>query len=293
MKIITSLLLGLFSITAFSQENIRLVWLVASNNTFEGDCEKRYLLADNVSLRSGPSKDSKVIASLPIGTELVLYEASQEMYVSSGIESQWYKTKHNGKEGWIWGGLLASYSLGSNADPSVKFLGGLIGEKFDEEWGANRRIYQIRAVRDGKEIDRIDLLTFGHTFSQLTNVGNRGVDVDDILYLHVPCDEGCGCYTGDIVVFWNEGKFNHVADLIGSADAYYSTSVGFIFPSEMEGKAGYIIKRLNDYDDSEELFEKGVILRYIEDSYWIWDGTKLVDSGLPVDREEAEVEVGY
>ena len=293
MKIITSFLLCLFSITAFSQENIRLVWVVTSNYTFEGDCEKRYLLADNVSLRDAPSTDGKVIASLPIGAELVLYEASQEMYVSSGIESQWYKTKHNGKEGWIWGGLLASYSSGSNADPSVKFLGGIARTTFDVEWGYDKRVYQIRAVRDGKELDRIDLLTFGLTFSQLSNIGNRGIDVDDILYLHVPCDEGCGCSTGDIVVFWNEGKFNHVADLISTADADYSTNVGFIFPSEMEGKEGYIIKRLNDYDDPEELYERGFILRYIEDSYWIWDGTKLVDSGLPVDREEAEVEVGY
>ncbi len=292
-NVVVFLLLCFLQLVSDAQENIMVIWPTVENYISETAYGFQYALADNISLRTAPTTESTVLTTIPIGTGLVFYKVSSEPYLFKGIESCWYLTKYNGKEGWVWGGLFASYAGGSMADPSVKFLAGTDGKVWDEEWGSYRRTYQIRAVRNGKEIDKIVVTSFAWSFGQLVNKGNQGLAVDDILMLEVPCDGGCGCSTGDIVIFWDGTKFHHVADLIGNADGDYSSYVGFIFPSQMEGREGMIIKRVSDYEDSDEMFERKVILRYDEDTYWEWNGTELVDTGLPKKRTENEVKVEY
>ena len=61
-----------------------------------------YLLADRVNLRDQASTKGKVIANLPIGTEITIIKKTALTLRLKGFESNWYKIKANEKQGYIW-----------------------------------------------------------------------------------------------------------------------------------------------------------------------------------------------
>ncbi|MGB0424911.1 MAG: hypothetical protein ACPGED_11320 [Flavobacteriales bacterium] len=236
-----------------------------------------YLLADQVSLRSCEGSECPLITLLPIGTPLRVMEQGKPMTLNH-VSSYWYKVKTNEHTGWLWGGFIATAYAGSHSDPTVKFVAGY--EKMEEEEGWMRTYYQIRAFRDGKELSKLSVLSFGRSIAEFTNYGNLGVKkVDDIITLRVPCEGGCGCSTGQIFVFWNGKELTHVMDAGGTADAEYSESEGLLFPCDMEGEAPYIMKYSDhvrwgeEWEEEQEIDEVPRIYTY---EYFIWNGDSLV-----------------
>ncbi|MCB0782598.1 MAG: hypothetical protein KDC03_24165, partial [Flavobacteriales bacterium] len=69
----------------------------------------------------------------------------------------------------------------------------------------------------------------------------------------------------------------------------YSTNVSVIFPSDMEGEAGIILRRTSDYEDAECDDPEGAIYgncieRIVREERLAWNGTKLVLQGEPQER---------
>lgn len=295
MRILLFALLLLTPAASFAQDYFEVNHYVGDYPDVPQEQGYRYLLADKVTMRNGPGTDSPTLASLPIGAKVVLLERSPQQTVVNELKSAWYKVDYNGKRGWVWGGLIATYAAGSQTNSDIKFLGGISGYKWNADSTWRQLHYQIRAVKDGQQLDKIEVPSFGRGFQQLSNIGKRGMnEVDDILLLHVPCDGGCGCSTGDIVIFWANGSFHHVEDLIGTADADYSDWVSYIYPSDMEGIPNTIIRRFASYDDAtDEEYEQGILKRFVEDSFWQWNGVELVETARPRERVEYTLEVGY
>ncbi|MEZ4739318.1 MAG: hypothetical protein R2818_08150 [Flavobacteriales bacterium] len=193
--------------------------------------------------------------------------------------------------GWVWGGHIAQRSFGSTADATVKFVGG-IDHITPSDTGVTDHGYRIVALQNGKELDRIVVRSFAHGFDEVNNQGDLGVPlVDDIITLRVPCIGGCGCTTGEVVVFWSGGKFHHVADLMGSPDGAFSTNVSFIHPSDMEGIASTIIRVTSDYQDAPEDEDTSYITRFVRREYLRWDGKALVPSGRATEEERYRMSV--
>ena len=110
--------------------------------------------------------------------------------------------------------------------------------------------------------------------------------------LRVPCVGGCGCTTGEVLVFWSGGKFHHVADLMGSPDGPYSTNVSFVYPSDLEGLPGTIIRVTSDYiDPPEEEEDASYITRTLKSEYLRWDGKDLEPSGRATEEKQYRLEV--
>lgn len=79
---------------------------------------------NNATLRAEPNRNAKAVGTLPIGSVCDLMEQAKDTIEIAGIQSPWYKVKSSEMEGWVWGGLLTRFCVGSNVDPEVKFLMG-------------------------------------------------------------------------------------------------------------------------------------------------------------------------
>ncbi len=294
--------LSLLSITAFAQDPAFVHHTPRAQYLFPDEAPRAYILGNNVALRETPSRTGQVVTTLNAGTSVFIEEMTTDTLIVNGVGSYWYRVTAGDRQGWTWGGNIAQVAFGSTADATVKFVGG-IDHITPSDTGMYDHSYRLIALKDGKEIDRIVVRSFAWGFEMVTNLGDRGLHaVDDIIALNVPCVGGCGCTTGDVLVFWSGGRFHHAADLMGSPDGAYSTNVSFIFPADMEGLPDVIIREELTYSEvadepledtnteGEEVTEdqpvdeaddtdQEYISRITTRTYLTWNGKALVPSG--------------
>ncbi|NQX90747.1 MAG: SH3 domain-containing protein [Flavobacteriales bacterium] len=262
-----------------AQKEVSAYFNVATQYMSEESVPYQYLIADEVSLRSHPKSDGKLLAVLPIGTKLKLMEQGPEM-VLRNKKAAWYRVESDQGNGWIWGGFIADRVSGSNADPTVKFLMAIETTEDQEGWW--RSIYEIRAYRDGKQLAKISIPCPGWNFEGFQNIGSRGVSgIDDILTLNVPCVGGCGCTTGTTYVFWNGESFVAVFDAMGTADAEYSEYETLIFPADMEGHPEFITLYSDgvnwEVTDSERFTDEDPVPHVVSRKLMVYREGKLVE----------------
>jgi len=260
--------------TLFGQYEIKINFSTPDQYLFPEEIGFEYILGHDVALRSKPTSESSMKRSLPIATKLKLMAKSDSAEVKKGIKSHWYHVKSGELTGWIWGGLIAQTAFKSTKDPDLIFVGGYASSTARKENGSGGVYYQLRAVKHNNPIDKILIKSFGWDFGGAFNLGSQGLtNVDDIITVHVPCHGGCGCSTGDVIVFWNNNQFYKVAELGGTPDAEYSEGVSFIYPQNMEGVKGQIVKYSSLAGEENESHQ---LERFIIKEYYIWNGKALV-----------------
>ncbi len=266
---------------SFAQTTPEVNFATMENQVFPEEVSYQYLLADKVFLRDCPTTDCKKRAVLDIGSKLILWEKSKNQETINGITSNWYRVSTADQKGWLWGGFIAQHSFGSQAEPNVKFVFGLESSLVDPN-GVQVKSYQMRAFKQGIQLDKIVFAAKEIQPWGVKNIGNKGLyNVEDIITLFTPCNDSFGCATNMNYMFWNNGKFYHVANLVETLDAAYSESEAFIFPSDMEGKTGKIIKRSGKLDSQQAIDDtSGKIKRKMTETYYIWDGYKLLESDI-------------
>ncbi len=298
------LLLILMPLAAHAQDPAFVYHTPRTQYLFPEEATRSYILDNNVALRETPSRSGQVLTTLNAGTPVFIEEGSTDTLIVNGVGSHWYRVTAGERQGWTWGGNIAQVAFGSRADATVKFVGG-IDHITPSDTGTYDYSYRLIALKEGKEIDRIVVRSFAWGFEMVTDLGDRGLHaVDDIIAMNVPCVGGCGCTTGEVLVFWSGGRFHHAADLMGSPDGEFSTNVSFIFPADMEGLTEVIIREELSYDETpiedieeteseveveevsddqtnEEAYDtdQGYITRIITRSYLSWNGQALVPSG--------------
>lgn len=287
-KLLLSLVIicsGLSIQTVVAQVTKKVIHQTIENNLFLEEATLNYLLADDVILRSQPDKSSQALDRLQIGSAFHILTKSDSILVINGIESNWYKIELTDKEGWIWGGFIASYAFGSESDAAVKFVSGVekcVYDKEQEKWSV---FYQIRAFRNNQQIDKISLQSPAWDYGFTQNIGRKGLtNVDDILTVNIPCSGGCGCLTGDTYVFWNNSKFYFIGHVLGTPDAEFSEGAYFIFPSDMKGQPGLIIKEYSGVNQEKTYPKNGennaeVIYRDIKRQTFTWNGNQFLSKG--------------
>ncbi len=235
-----------------------------------------YLMGDKVYLREKPSLKSKRLAILDIGTKLVLWEKKADYEIINGIKSHWYRVSTGADEGWVWGGLIAQKTFGSQAYHDVKFVYGFESVKTNDA-GVIKNKHQLRAFKNGVELDRIVFDGHQPVPLNMENIGNKGLfNVEDIIVLDIPNTKN-NATVGKTYIFWNNGKFSNVASLMDYSDANYSKNEDFIFPSDMEGKKSTIILKTNlTTHVAETENEIATNVKEYITNFYKWDGRKLV-----------------
>ncbi|WP_437372724.1 SH3 domain-containing protein [Maribacter litoralis] len=235
-----------------------------------------YLLAHKVFLREKPSVRSKKVTLLNIGTKMVLWEKSLYAKEIDGIKSHWYRVTTGDQTGWVWGGMIAQKSFGSIADNQVKFVYGYESSSKNEA-GATETTYQLRAFKNGQQLDKIVFDSLNATPVHIENHGSLGLfNVEDVITVDL-ADKDTGYQVGKSYLFWNNGRFKKVADLIDYADTNYLKTESFVFPSDMQGVKSTILlkttitKNIKTLDDA--LAQNNV--EFITTPY-VWNGSKLI-----------------
>ncbi|WP_339840096.1 SH3 domain-containing protein [uncultured Maribacter sp.] len=234
-----------------------------------------YLLAHKVFLREKPSVRSGKITLLDIGTKMVLWEKSLYTKEIDGIKSHWYRVTTGDQTGWVWGGMIAQKSFGSIADNQVKFVYGYESIATNES-GMTEAKYQLRAFKNGVQLDKMVLDSLGAIPVHIENHGSLGLfNVEDVITIDL-ADSDSGYQVGKSYIFWNNGHFKKVASLIDYADASYLKTESFVFPSDMQGVKSTILlkttitKNIVTLDDA--LAQNNV--EFITTPY-TWNGSKL------------------
>lgn len=281
-------LASLITIPAWSQDPVFVHHAPRMNYLFSEEADPAYVLFDDAPLRTRPEREAGLVRLLKSGERVQVLEDTQDTLTIHGVMSHWYRVAVRGAEGWTWGGNMAQRAFGSHANANVKFVSG-IDHVTPSDTGRIGYSYRIVALRGGQEIDRITVRSFAWGFEEVMDHGDLGLKgVDDVITLSVPCVGGCGCATGQVVVFWSGGRLHHVADLMGSPDGAYSENVSFIYPADMEGEADVVLRVTSTYEETEQTEgEEGAaatLTRILRKEHLRWDGKALVATGRPVEE---------
>jgi hypothetical protein len=290
MRTIASFLL-LYTGLSHAQEPVFVHHTPHTQNLFPEEADPAYVLFTDAPVHTEPAMNAPVVLKASAGERVEVLDVVQDTLELLGIRSHWYSVALRGAEGWTWGGNLAQRSFGSQGDPNVKFVAG-IDHVTPSDTGRHDFSYRLVAVKDGRELDRIVVRSFAWEFEEVRNNGSCGLrNVDDVITLSVPCVGGCGCTTGEVVVFWSGGRFHHVADLMGTPDAEFSENVVFVYPADMEGEANTIIRATSTYEEpeTEEEVPARSITRILRREYLRWDGKALVASGREMEERRYEM----
>lgn len=152
----------------------------------------RYLLGDDVALRDCPSTFCTQLTTIAIGTNIRLLAKSTKPETLNGITSRWYKIQMGPQVGWIWGGLIAQAVVSGSVDHEMKFLIGEAGV----DHHSNQQ-YQIRAVKNGVELDRFIFKANSLDYAQVKV--QAGVDGQEIIQLATM--DGIGIH-----LIWKDGS---------------------------------------------------------------------------------------
>ena len=205
--------------------------------------EYYYLFGNDVKFRILPDTNSEVIELLKIGTEIQIIEKSNEILNYNGIESPFYKIRHNGKIGYILGGLI---SLEKREFNNSKYL-------FTYKKTDNNFSVIIRHINEKSELTELDSELITHEFS-IDIFDNKGIEgIENILFINYLA-EACGVDGGGIFFFQTENELKKVFEITQVSDAgVYWLSEDLIFPTDEKGIKEKIIyqKELGDYKDEE------------------------------------------
>jgi len=287
------LFLFLTSTLAQSQEPVFVYHTPRAQYLFPEEADPVYVLFTDAPVHTEPAMDTPVVLKATAGERMEVLEATEDTLVLNGVMSHWYRVALRGAEGWTWGGNLAQRTFGSQGDPTVKFVAG-IDHVTPSDTGRYDFSYRFVAVKNGREVDRIVVRSFAWGFEEVQDHGSRGLrNVDDVITLNVPCVGGCGCTTGEVVVFWSGGHFHHVADLMGTPDGEFSENVVFVYPADMEGEANTIIHVTSTYEEpeAEEEVPARSLTRILRREYLRWDGKALVPSGRAMKERRYTMEL--
>lgn len=257
----------------------------------------RYLLFDDVNLRTEPDTNSEIIKKLSIGSSVKIISETTDTFRLSGVVHYWYEVEVANKDinrsevkGYLWGGFFAKQRLESKNDPGVIFLYGvarieiedwgkyedIFGEVMGvgpEDWG-KVPVYQIRAVGNGEELARLEFKGIGSISTDVSCklLDNRGVrNVNKILHFNFDSSV-CGGAFGNVYVFWDKAVLHFVKSLIEGADAPVFTENYLIFPKDKNGKEGIVIW----YKAEGEANDDGTITyEYQRNIKLMWTGCEL------------------
>jgi hypothetical protein len=241
------------------------------------------LLVKNVNVRSEALPDASIISNLPIGSEVKILDMGGE-HTLKGIAANWYKVSFQVdgqmREGFIWGGLIASGKITCTSNPGVDFLFGISkstaeSEHYDRFWA------QIRAVKDNKELSKLEFPTPGSrttpwTLEMIENHGLEGLK--EVIVVSFS-DGFCGGAFGHVYLGWTGKDWVHVISTSDGFDAPYAYQELLLFPNDEGGKPGKIVLVAKSNEEAveseEENVNEGDEMKEIERIEYDWEGKTL------------------
>ena len=230
----------------------------------------QYLIADNVNIRLGPSTNTSIVATLPIGSRLKIIEQLKVFYIYNNISFPWYRVsfilENREKIGYVVGGFIAQeyhiedYTSNHPLYQEIIFLSGLSKYYLDGKIKC-----QIRVVQANKEIDKIEFFPiedpnadFFLSVSKNGDIGNDLYIIKSAFYVGTCADQ-----FHESTFFFDRNKLYHIRSF---SNMDYKT---------LEFKNGRIQLCIWKWiDDPEEGMYDGHYEKEMIEEY-TWDGSRL------------------
>ncbi|TXD82708.1 SH3 domain-containing protein [Subsaximicrobium wynnwilliamsii] len=208
---IAILLMASFS---FAQEEVEF-------DVYSNSAEKasQYLMGDDVALRDCASAHCEQLTTITIGTNVRLLAKSETAQTINGVKSRWYKIKMGPQIGWIWGGLISQKTLVSHVNPEVKFVFGEAGLDYK---GYKR--FQMRAVKNGVEIDKIFIKSDSLHFSKVRLLDSDTVGNKDVISLGDSTNEDTAINATAKYILFKNDKFEQASSFLTATQAEYENA---------------------------------------------------------------------
>lgn len=246
---------------------ILILVIIFSNSIYAQECEYlgldkyfekgdiAYMFGDNVRLRTAPSSESETLTLLNIGNRIEIVEKTDKKTSYNGIESPWYKVKHENEIGYVLGGLI---SLTQVKNKNVRCLVSL--EVKDSKVYILTRLLSNSSTTYFENKSESFADNNGFCLKLFDDKGVPGIS--NILFINY-LPESCGANSGGYYLFFDESKLYKVIDLTSSADIGFWYSEELIFPKDSLGVKDKIIflkengeYSQNDLEESNTDWEK-------------------------------------
>jgi hypothetical protein len=236
------------------------------------------LLADKVRVRTSADTHAKVLAELPIGTEITPVTQSNARTKIDGVDAPWYEVdfllKGSKMRGFIWGNLIAKgFAISSDGTLFLYGVGHGRSSGDSESYGS-----QIRVARNNREIARLFIdegIGFASRVKVDVTTGRGFSKVKNIFSVRFQ-QEYCGGKGNLIHFFWTGAKLIAAHSSSEGSDAPVYAIEKQIFPDEKGGKkdALFIERENGDHDNPSA--------KQIEKFWLVWNGRSLVrEKALP------------
>ncbi|MCL5244272.1 SH3 domain-containing protein [Cellulophaga sp. 20_2_10] len=203
-----------------------------------------YLFGDNVRLRSLPSSDSEIIATLKIGTPLQIVALTDITETFNGIRSPWYKVRYNNETGYVLGGLI---SMTKVEEENVNCFVNL-----EQKESIMYIVIRVVSTLKPNYIEHKSLFLGDNNGFCIKLYNNRGVEgIRNIIQVNY-LPESCGANSGGYYLFYNDTELHKVIDLTSRGEIGYWESENIYFPSDELGEKNKIIYIKENGQDSED-----------------------------------------
>ncbi|HOF34984.1 MAG TPA: SH3 domain-containing protein [Spirochaetota bacterium] len=241
-----------------------------------------YVYGSDVNIRRAPDLDSRVEATLPIGSEICVLEKTKDVTTVDFYTDYWYKIIYYKKSielyGYIWGGFIANqyFKVDLDNDGSEElllvrnFTEGLYSQVKEElkNIGSSDNPYlQLKIIKKGVLVNTLNISCPGESRSMSAEViRTSGFDGQmNILHLQYGCcGESSGYYDNYYLVSGDNLKL--FLSLYNNSEGGDSVGYKVFFPEDKGGKP------------------KRIVVKSIESSYgqkdvksfeeYVWDKSK-------------------
>jgi len=202
-----------------------------------------YVAGTSVRIRSTPSTNGEIVATLPLGSWGKILEKSKEKQNLLGKSDHWYKIEINNKQGWIFGGLAVLANEDERFSAATKLIYSRL-EMFDKPLEDHIQLYDFAATvkelashsSEKARLDLAHLKTIENVCQKLALEG-KGFDSSniviaanrEIVYLH----ESAGQHFVDAKAYWNLSE--KYSDIPGVADEIAWAAANQPLQGETEG----------------------------------------------------------
>ena len=227
----------------------------------------QYLIADDVNIRVGPSTNTSIVATLPIGSRLKIIEELSYRYTYNNISLPWYKVSFilDGTEeiGYVVGIFIAEAFYISDQNKKLIFLSGM-SKYYHGDQVPN---YQVRVAYKNKEIDRIEFPPSDYGYLDFHVLLNK--DINNGIYIIKTSFIVGACYTQQnaTTLFFDKNNLYHIKTFSNEDEKYLGFKNGKI---KLLKGYWYDDPNLPDSEHGDGNSYKEIILEE-----YIWDGRRI------------------
>lgn len=238
-----------------------------------------YTFLDKNFLKAKPDDNSKTVAVLNIGEELIIDTTFNENYYESDyVKPIYYKVRYKGHIGYIKTESLALTRLNTN-NKETYFLFKL---NFNND--STTSSLTMREVSYKKIVNDFKTILQGEMF-MLNITDSKGLDSIDHLIIVDYVAESCGAEAGETYFTWTSNNIKLLAHLssVGDADVF-SITERLIFPADSDGIKDKIIFKSEMYELWDE--ETNWIKETKEERIYLWIAGQIVPEFKSKPKEE-------